>query len=243
MKISLAQTRSFKGKIEQNIIHHKKFISVAASRQADLVIFPELSITGYEPSLASELATTKEDIRFNELQAISNDRKIVVGIGVPTAQPEGACISLVLFQPFKEKIVYSKKHLHVDEEPFFISGENFPVLQMNSLNIGLAICYEISVPEHAEEAFINKAGIYIASAAKTGAGTLKAYQTLPGIAQKYQVPVLYVNSIGPSDNFTAAGQSAVWDKHGNLLGQLDDISEGILMYDTETDTISKTILQ
>jgi len=57
MKICVAQTRPVKGDIQSNIENHKKFIDLAVSGGADTIIFPELSLTGYEPELAKELAT------------------------------------------------------------------------------------------------------------------------------------------------------------------------------------------
>ena len=49
MKISVAQTKPVKGNIESNIDHHKKIIDLAVSYETDIIVFPELSITGYEP--------------------------------------------------------------------------------------------------------------------------------------------------------------------------------------------------
>lgn len=57
MKICVAQTRPVKGNIEQNIISHKELLSIAIEHNAAMIIFPELSITGYEPNLAAGLAT------------------------------------------------------------------------------------------------------------------------------------------------------------------------------------------
>ena len=47
--------------------------------------------------------------------------------------------------------------------------------------------------------------------------------------------VLMANSVGPSDNFVSAGQSAIWSNRGELVGQLDSQQEGIVMIDTETN--------
>ncbi len=84
MKICVAQTKPVKGDIQRNIENHKKLIDMAASHGADIIIFPELSLTGYEPTLAKELATTQDDSRFDDFQQISDRRQITIGIGVPT---------------------------------------------------------------------------------------------------------------------------------------------------------------
>lgn len=68
MKICVAQTRPVKGDIQSNIDDHKKLIEIAVSNGADTVIFPELSLTGYEPKLSRELATNQDDNRFDDFQ-------------------------------------------------------------------------------------------------------------------------------------------------------------------------------
>jgi predicted amidohydrolase len=50
------------------------------------------------------------------------------------------------------------------------------------------------------------------------------------------------NSVGFCDNFLSVGQSSVWNKKGELVGQLDDKSEGVLVFDTETEEIEKCTL-
>ena len=209
-------------------------IHLAVANGSGMIIFPELSLTGYEPTLANELATNKDDSRFGEFQIISNKHNIIIGAGVPTKSGAGNCITMILFQPHKERLTYSKKYLHADEEPFFVSGENFSCLKVDKANIGLAICYELSIPQHSEDAYKSGAQIYIASVAKTASGVEKSFKTLPGIAAKYKMTVLFSNSVGPSDDFVSAGNTAAWDNKGHLLGKLNDTDPGILILDTDT---------
>jgi predicted amidohydrolase len=58
MKISLAQTKPIRGDISANIVTHKRLIHLAISYKAGAIFSPELSVTGYEPKLAIDLATT-----------------------------------------------------------------------------------------------------------------------------------------------------------------------------------------
>src|SRR5918992_869265 len=108
MKICVAQTRPIKGDIQSNIDNHKKLIDLAVSNGADTIIFPELSVTGYEPELAKELATNPDDNRFDDFQKISDTKQITIGVGVPTKNTTGISISMVLFQPHKARQTYSK---------------------------------------------------------------------------------------------------------------------------------------
>jgi predicted amidohydrolase len=242
MKICVAQTRPIKGDIQTNIENHKKLINIAVSNGTDMIIFPELSITGYEPGLAKELATDQDDSRFDSFQQISNTRQITIGVGMPTKNNSGISISMILFQPGKARQTYSKKYLHPDEEEFFIPGQNFGCIPGNKPNIAIAICYELSVPEHTENAFKCGAEIYIASVAKTTEGVEKASRSLSGIAGKYSTTVLMSNCVGHCDNFESAGKTAIWNNKGLLAGQLNDSDEGILIVNTETEEITERIL-
>lgn len=242
MRICVAQTRPIKGDIQSNIENHKKLLALALAHGVDSVIFPELSLTGYEPTLAQELATHPDDSRLDAFQTISNTHHITIGVGLPTKNGTGICISMVLFQPHQARRTYSKKYLHADEEPFFVSGQNFPTLHTNQTKVALAICYELSIPDHAEQAYSSGADIYIASVAKSMTGVDKASQRLAEIAHTYALPVLMANCVGPSEDFESAGNTAVWNHKGLLLGQLDDIHEGILIYDTDShESIEKML--
>ena len=237
MKICVAQTRPITGDIQSNIDNHKRLIDLAISNGADIVIFPELSLTGYEPKLSKELATNQDDSRFDDFQVISNTRQITIGVGVPTKHHSGICISLVLFQPQKARQTYSKKYLHSDENEFFISGQSFACLRVHKINIALAICYELSVPEHVENAFRSGAEIYLASVAKTVSGVEKAIKRLSDIAEEYSMPVLMSNCIGQSDGDECGGKSSIWNNKGLLVGQLSDTNEGVLIIDTNTQAV------
>ena len=57
------------------------------------------------------------------------------------------------------------------------------------------------------------------------------------IARRHRLRVLMANAVGPSDTFVSAGQSAAWDRDGRLLAELDAISEGILVLETQGDQV------
>ncbi len=242
MTICAAQTKPVKGDIQKNIEAHKTLITLALFHGANTIIFPELSITGYEPKLAKELATTADDSRFNEFQSISDASQVTIGIGAPTKNDAGICISMILFQPHQPRQVYSKKYLHADEEPYFVSGRNSTSTLNSNPEAALAICYELSVPEHAENASKNDAKIYIASVAKSADGVEKAVETLSEIAQKYSMHVLMSNCVGEADGTMCAGRSSAWNNKGILKAQLNDAAEGILIFNTEKEYVIEKMI-
>ena len=87
MKICVAQTRPVKADIQRNVERHSVAVDLAASCGADTIIFPELSLTGYEPTLAGQLATTRDDQRCDVFQELSDTRQIAIGAGRPDKQP------------------------------------------------------------------------------------------------------------------------------------------------------------
>jgi predicted amidohydrolase len=242
MKICVVQTRPIKGDIQSNINNHKRLIDLAVSNSADLVIFPELSLTGYEPKLAKELATNQDDNRFDDLQKISDSNHITIGVGIPTKSDLGTPISMIIFQPHMPRQTYSKQYLHSDEYPYFINGQHQIILTKDNINISFAICYELSVPEHSERAYNNGAEIYIASVAKSVSGLEKATKTLSDIASKYSMTVLMSNCIGTCDDFECGGRTSIWNNKGLLMGQLNDTNEGILIIDTVKQELIEKII-
>jgi predicted amidohydrolase len=242
MKICAAQIKPIKGDIENNISNHRKLIDHAVSEKATIIIFPELSLTGYEPGLAKELATDQDDSRFDVFQQISDTKHITIGAGMPLKNSSGITISMIIFEPGKPRRIYSKQHLHADERPYFVGGNHQVFLERDKNKTALSICYELSAPEHSENAYKNGAKIYISSVAKSVSGTEKALESLSGIAKKYSMTVLMSNCIGHCDNFNCGGKSSAWNDKGELTGQLDVTNEGILIIDTDTkELIEKTI--
>ncbi len=234
MKISVAQIKPEKGAIKKNFETHKKWIDIAVSKNADLIVFPELSLTGYEPKLAKELAVDECNLILEDFQQISDLHKITIGVGLPTKSGSGIRISMVLFRPSLPRLVYSKQLLHSDELPYFEKGNQQVVFTVKGEKIAPAICYESLQNEHSEQAFKLGANIYLASVAKSREGIEKAFLHYPDIARKYSFPVLMANCIGFCDNFESAGQTSVWDGNGALIEQLDNKNEGVLIFDTIT---------
>lgn len=243
MKICIAQTEPRKGNISANIEEHRRFIDLALSLSAEAIFFPELSLTGYEPELAGELAVSVNDSRLDTFQDISNHNNIVIGLGLPVATESKPTIGMVVFEPNQPRKIYSKQLLHSDETPYFEQGIGQLIIRTNDKKIAPAICYESLQPAHSENAYKLGADVYLASVAKPAHGIQEACACFPGVAAKYSMPVLMSNSVGFCDNFFSAGKSSVWTKEGKLAGQLDDRSEGILIFDTETEEVIVRIIK
>ena len=242
MRIAAAQSRPAAGPVESNLAGHHRLIDIAVQNGAGLVVFPELSLTGYEPRMAARVARMPGDACFRLLQTTVDQRGVTIAVGVPTPGHRLPRISTLILRPASEIQVYSKQFLHADEEPFFERGSaSDAVIQPNPC-VALAICYELSVPLHAQRAMEAGASIYIASVAKTDQGVEIAGKRLSDIARKHSAVTMMANCLGLLDGVRCAGGSSVWDRKGRLLTQLDEEQEGIIVLDLVTEEVVTSTL-
>ena len=237
MKIAIAQSRPIIGPVEGNFAGHQSLIDLAVRNGARLVVFPELSLTGYVPRLAASLARMPDDPSFAWLQTAAEQSEVSIAVGVPTIGHRLPRISTLLFRPASEVRIYSKQYLHADEEAFFESGSRSDSLIHENPTVALAICYELSVPMHAQQAIESGATVYIASVAKTARGVDDACQRLSKIAREHSTVTMMANCLGLLDGAECVGRSSAWNRNGNHLMQLETENEGIVVLDDETEDV------
>lgn len=236
MKIALAQLRPTGGDVEGNLPKHLQLIHLAVNEGAEAIFFPELSLSGYEPSIAHDLAGELTEPRLEVFQQLSNAHQLLLAVGLPLKNTTGKpFISMLIFQPHQPRSSYNKQMLHADEHPFFTAGITPVVLKHHGVKIAPAICYESLQPQHSAEAHARGGELYVISAAKSSVNLIKAYAHYAETARYHQWPVLLSNSLGPCDNFYCAGQCAAWNRQGHLVASLDETHEGILLYHTQTE--------
>jgi predicted amidohydrolase len=235
MKIAIVQLAPIKGDIEQNINAHVAWINQAVAHKTDMVVFPELSLTGYEPTLAPLLATSHNDQRLDCFQQLSDDHQITIGVGLPTRHNDDLNISMVIFRPAKERITYSKQYLHPTETAIFTPATNPLVIKFDSDIVAPAICYELSNPDHHTFAAQNNATVYMASVLNSVSGVASDLAKLAAIAQRYRMVTFMANFVGQSGGYNCAGKSSVWNTNGEMVKQLGEKEEGLIIFDTKTD--------
>lgn len=198
-----------------------------------MVVFPELSLTGYEPYLAESLATNQDDTRLDEIQNLSDENKITIGVGLPTKKERNIFVSMIFFQPHKERITYSKQYLYPPEKSIFTAGKNSLILNFETEIVSPAICYEFHNEAHHEYASQNNATIYIASVLSSIGGIDAELEELSDIAKNRNLITFMANYAGKSGGYECAGKSSVWNEKGELIGQLGDKEEGLIIFDTK----------
>ena len=227
MNIAAVQIESVLGNIEENIKNHCIHIEQCIAMGADLVVFPELSLTGYMVSHARSNIVSSGDLRLAAFQEYSNSNQITICMGAPVER-NGLNIGMLIFQPEKKVRVYCKQYLHEDEKEIYTGGEKQLVCQIESEKIAPAICYEIFVPQHVQNANAGGATLYLASVAKSTESTNRAHQHLPVVAKEYKMPVVMCNGVGRGEGLISAGGSRAWAADGNQIGSLPMGVEGVL---------------
>ena len=164
MKIATAQIRSFDQNTDANIQTHLRMIDLAAQQNVELILFPEMSLTGYERELADALSFSENDSRVAAFREKSVEHKMLIVAGAPIKINSQLHIGSFIFLPDGSLTIYTKQFLHDGEEKYFTPNSSFnPLIAFNGERISLAICADISNPRHPETASLNKTTLYIAS--------------------------------------------------------------------------------
>jgi predicted amidohydrolase len=230
MILASAQTKPKQGDIESNLIDHYRMIDLASKNNVDLIVFPEMSITGYEREKAKDLAFTVTDSRLDRLRQLSVDSKMILIVGAPIQSNDKLYIGAFILKPDHSISIYTKQYLHSGEEKFFDSSFDFnPLIDVNNEQFSIAICADIVNPKHAESANKNGVSLYIASIFFTPNGIADAHKMLSDYSRQYRMNVLMSNYCGQSWGFDSGGQSAFWDKNGDLITSLDKTVSGLLI--------------
>ena len=241
MRVCAAQFKPKSGDVDYNLAQHQRLAELAVRERVDVLFFSELSLTGYEPTLAQSLAIDPNDPCFKPLQTLSRAHKLTIGIGLPTDASSGVRISLLWLHSDRTRELYSKQILHADEQPFFVSGDHNLMIDAGQHKLASAICYESLHSDHAQSASALGADFYLASVAKDGGGLTKAQQHYPKIAKRYRMWVLMANAYGPCDNFIASGCSQIWNQDGEAIGGLGPAEDAIIGVDTASNRVIRAV--
>ncbi|WP_224784738.1 carbon-nitrogen hydrolase family protein [Marinihelvus fidelis] len=235
MIICAVQCASVAGDIATNIDRHLEWIEKAVAGGAQVVFFPELSLTGYQPGMAGELAMSIDDSRLDVFQQCSDEHGLLIGVGLPLRVPLGVQIAMAWISPGKQRRVYVKQTLHPDEEAFFVPGDASSLLEWCGHKMSPAICFEALQSHHAKAASRQGADVYLASVAKSQGGIEKAMSYFPSISKQLRLTVVMANATGHCEAFEAAGQSTAWSVEGQRIDGLEAAGEGILFVDLAAD--------
>jgi predicted amidohydrolase len=244
MILAAAQTKPTRGNIEANLLDHYRLIELAVKNGAQLIAFPELSISGYERENAEKLAFKKDDPRLDNLKKLAIDNSIVIVAGAPIQIENQLFIGEFIISPDNSVSIYTKQFLHEGEDEFFQSSFDYnPMLEIENQKISFAICADIDNPLHPENACKKETDIYIASIFFSPNGIPNAYSHLQNYAEKHKMNVLMSNFSGESWGYPSGGKSAFWNNKGELIGQMNDSYSGLLLVEKQNNNWTSKILK
>ena len=145
MKVALVQMVCGKAQITQNLARTAEYVAQATDADADLVCFPEMSITGYlDPPKHQDEIVTWTDSRLTPLFESSRTSHVTIVAGIVEANPDGMpFISQGVIRDGELLGVYRKNNVAPDELDWFASGSEPLVCTHGGVSFGLAICADI----------------------------------------------------------------------------------------------------
>lgn len=243
LRIALAQINSFVGNFEYNFNKIKENIKKAKNSNCDIIIFPELAITGYPP----EDLLLKPGFILENLQYMKKISKL--------------CDNLLCIIGFVDKVnnniynaagvIYNRKIVHIyhkmnlpnygvfDEKRYFTTGAQIPVYQLRDIRFGLGICEDIWVEnspaiiqaKQGKTSFIvniNASPYYI----QKWRDRLKILKDKAKLTDNY---IFYINSIGGQDEIVFDGHSLVISPDGSLIFSAAQFKEDFVVCDIKLE--------
>lgn len=228
MSLAAAQLRARPGRLSEAVDAHVRFAKAAAGVGAKMLVFPELSLTGYSRALTREDALDAADPALQPLVEASRSAGIALMVGAPIAGSNRLQIANFCFRPDGRVVTYTKKHLHDGEQETFEAGHGGALVDVDGARVSIAICAEINHPSHIAAAVADGASVYAASCFLTPRGYPADCRTLEGYSRLHRVVTVMANFTGVSGEFESAGGSAIWDETGTLVARAPDSGEFLL---------------
>ena len=229
MAVAVAQSIAIPGDVIRSVEEHVRLATYAAEQGARLVLFPELSVTGYSRRLARSDAIAASDPRLHALQRLADARDTLIIAGAPVESSAGLHIGALCFVPQRGTATYTKRFLHQGEEIAFAPGTGGDMLKVDDRNVCVAICAEITHPRHVREAAERGADIYAASCLITPGGYQYDASVLQGYSREHRMPVLMANYGASTSEWPSAGRSAIWSSDGAQLALAPAHGEAVIV--------------
>ena len=239
LRIAAAQSSSVAGDLAANVRHHCAFVDAAASVGTELIVFPELSLTGYDlPNLAAN-AIRIDDPRLDPLRERAAGMGMTIVAGVPLANAAGLpFIGAVILQADGRTSLYRKHFLHDGEEKFAAAGSAISkVIDVRGVPVAFAICADTARQQHPHAAALAGATLYVAGSVITPASYVKEAAMLSGYAKLFQLGVLAANHAFETGGYASAGRSAIWLPDGQLLIEAPGQGELLVLADEDSGAI------
>ncbi|MBH66099.1 MAG: NAD+ synthase [Chloroflexi bacterium] len=260
LRVAAAQINTTVGDIDGNSTLIEKWIGLAQEQGADLVAFPELTITGYPPEdlVLYDNFIADNKAALNRISAWVGDIVVVVGFvdsEVSESDETGESRTNLYNAAaviYNRTIVATYRKIHLpnygvfDERRYFTSGNQCPVISVDGIKVGVNICEDIwEQIGPSEVQCANGAQIVVnlnSSPYESGKHGHRV-EVVTELSRRNRVFTLYTNQIGGQDELVFDGGSMLAGPTGDLLGTAPRFEESLLVADVDVEGMDKSRLQ
>ncbi len=253
--LALAQINTVLGNVEANLAKHQTHIKEARQQGADLLIFPELSLTGYvlqdiTPTVA--LRPQNDDPVFKVLLEESQGIDLVIGF-VDEDDRHRFYISSAYLSQGEVIHVHHKLYLPTyglfDEGRFFAWGDKISAFDTRFGKMGILICEDFWHVSPPYLLWLDGADIFLFTSASPGRGLNQAVQlesarwvelVNQAYASMFTSFVAHVNRTGYEDGLNFWGGSTVFDPNGELLAKAPQHQESLTLVEIDMNQLHRT---
>jgi predicted amidohydrolase len=255
LNLALAQISTKLGDVESNLEKHLDYIEQAKKQKADLLVFPELSLTGYVlQDLVASVAhkPTENDPVFKQLLKASRDLDLVVGF-VDEDSRHRFFIASAYLSEGKVVHVHHKVYLPTyglfDEGRFFAWGDAVRSFDTRFGRMGMLICEDFWHVSPPYLLWLDGADIMLFSSASPGRGLtdrekLESARWVERVNKAYASMftsfVVHSNRVGFEDGLLFWGGATVNDPNGELLAQGPYFEEALTIAELDLNQIRRT---
>lgn len=227
VNVALAQISCKVGDKKHNINVMKKNVKQAKEKDANLIIFPELSLTGYlNRDITYELAEPIPGPSIHSLEEIAKKENIYIVFGMPEQSEKAHAVlynTAVLLGPDGLIGKYRKMHLPThsvfEEKRYFRLGYEAPVFETEIGKIGLTICYDIFFPEIFRLLRLKGSQLIICISASPAVRSMYFEVFTAARALENTVFLAYVNLVGVENGLQFWGGSRVIAPNGSFIAK------------------------
>ncbi|MDV3127975.1 carbon-nitrogen hydrolase [Mycobacterium sp. 21AC1] len=191
---------------------------------ADVIVFPELFLSGYQTTGLGEIALPLDDPRIAELA----DACRSAGTALLTGYVEPASggyfdTYLAIDRDGTVRKPIRKTHLFGSEREAFLSGDALEPVTLCDTAVGVLNCFELEFPEVARTLVLRGAVLLVAGSANMHPYERDHRIAASSRAMENRVPLAYANRVGSESGHHFCGSSRIVDRDGSVLTALDDV--------------------
>ncbi|MGW7101870.1 carbon-nitrogen hydrolase family protein [Streptomyces sp. NPDC054838] len=219
LSIAVAQPRCAAHDVAANAVAHAEAVRAADAR---VVVFPEMSLTGYE---LAATPVSPDDDRLAPIVAACAETGTLALVGAPVPGPR---IGVLAVDGAGARVAYAKVHLHGSESARFVPGEP-AVIEVDGWRLGLAVCRDTGIPEHAAKTAALGIDGYLAGVVHADHEAGLHGERARRVAADHGVWVATAAFAGPTGGGFdhTSGRSGIWSADGELVAEAGAAPDGI----------------